>query len=168
MKILCLFISLLLLAAGCGSVQVVKPGEQPTQTTSASVPGKEKIDFGDRKSGTLITKAWSALGRKDYNAVMAYTDKCIKMYSKDAKKQQKSLKYFAPKKKANNYWALNDVGTSYFIKAIVYEEQNNIEKQKEMYKKIVKNYYFCQCWDPNGWFWHPGEVAKEKLIEYGK
>ncbi len=167
MRKLSLLVLVLFLIAGCGSVQVVKSGEQPTQPASASAPVKEKIDFGDQKSETLTTKAWSALGKKDYNAVMTYTDKCFKMYSKTAKKQQKSLKYFATKEKAYNYWALNDVGVCYFIKGCAYEEQNNIEKQKEMYKILVENYYFSQCWDPNGWFWHPGEVAEEKLVEWG-
>lgn len=169
MKQLCLLTITLVMLIGCGSVQVVRDDQQSktTQSSVSRVPViKEKIDFGDMRSETLTTKAWTALSKDDYDAVVAYTGKCIKMFAKTAKKQQKSLKYFASKEKAFNYWALNDVGTCYFINACMYEKQNKIKEQKKEYKIIVENYYFCQCWDPNGWFWHPGEVAEEKLIEW--
>ena len=33
------------------------------------------------------------------------------------------------------------------------------------FKKLVNEYYFSQCWDPQGWFWKPAEAAQQQIIE---
>jgi hypothetical protein len=84
-------------------------------STSYSQVGNSIYDFGDHTSVTLVTKAWDSLTQKDFNAVAAYTKKCIELYGQKAVEQQASLTDFAPSEKAFDYWALNDVGTAYFI-----------------------------------------------------
>ncbi|MBU1147538.1 MAG: hypothetical protein KKD11_04230, partial [Candidatus Omnitrophica bacterium] len=42
----------------------------------------------------LIVRAWEAWGAKDYESAFYYTDKCIELYSEDAKLEQASLTGF--------------------------------------------------------------------------
>lgn len=129
-----------------------------------------QVDFGDHTSSTLTGKAWDALGRADLDAAMIYVDKCILMYEGEAKRMQSSLASFPanePKEETFKYWALNDVGTCYFIKGEILTRQNNPAAAKASYEKVAQQFTFAQCWDPKGWFWKPGEAAKQKAVEIG-
>ena len=120
-------------------------------------------DFGDFKSVTLTTKAWEALGKRDYEKVAAFTGKCRELYAGEAEKQQADLKDFLPKEKGHDAWALNDVGTCCFIDAQAFEQQGRKAEAAAAYKKLADSYGFCQCWDPQGWFWRPAEAAGKAL-----
>jgi len=128
-------------------------------------------NFGDFRSETLTTKAWGELEKGDIEAVLAYTNKTIELYSEQAKKMQASLKDYV--KGANEeifaYWALNDVATSLFIQGEAYRKANMKDEAKEVFKTLIEQFSFGQAWDPKGWFWKPAEAAKEKLamIESG-
>jgi hypothetical protein len=151
----------------CG-IKIVREGATDTRGQKAKPQFKKasgEYDFGDFRSETLTVKAWQAMGADDLEAMEAFTGKCIELYEKEALKQQAKLKNFAPKDEAFNYWALNDVGTCYYIRGQMYLNKGMKDKAKEAFRKLVDNFYFCQCWDPNGWFWHPAEVAEEKLAE---
>ncbi len=120
-------------------------------------------DFGDYTSETLTVKSWKALEVKDYQGVMIYTKKCIDLYEKDAKEQQASLTDYAPKEKAFNYWALNDVGTCYFIRGEVLVTQGKTDEAKASFEHIINELSFAQCWDPKGWFWKPAVGARGRI-----
>ncbi len=134
-------------------------------------------DYGDNRSVTLTVKAWDALNKGDVEAVLAYTNKCVTLYSEQAKAMQASLKDYV-KATADggvdqdvfNLWALNDVGTCLFIQGQAYQKAGMEEEAKEAYKTVIEKYSFAQCWDPKGWFWKPAEAAKQKMteIETGK
>ena len=62
-------------------------------------------------------------------------------------------------------WALNDVGTAFFIKGEALKKAGDPVTAKKSYKKLVDNYYYAQCWDTNGWFWKPAEAAQQSLDE---
>ena len=127
-----------------------------------------EYNFGDGSTKTLTAKAWNALQTKDFTAVEAYADYCLSKYSKKALEQQASLPDFAPNEEANNYWALNDVGTSLFIKGEVFKRAGENKKAKTAYQELVNNYFYAQCWDPNGWFWKPADAAQTSLDELGE
>ena len=120
-------------------------------------------DFGDYTSATLTSKAWQALTDRDFAAVTVYTEKCIKLYGKEAAKQQATLNGYAPKDRAFDYWALNDVGTCYFIQGESFLLQNDYQKAKDAFKKVVEEYSLAQCWDPKGWFWKPAVASRGRL-----
>ena len=63
------------------------------------------------------------------------------------------------------YWALNDIGTCYFIMGKAYTAIGEKEKAIESYQKLIEEYFYAQCWDPSGWFWKPAEAAQEALDE---
>ena len=120
-------------------------------------------DFGNYSSETLTTKAWQAFEAKNYALVEAYTAKCIEMYGAKAKEMQAELTAPAPVETASTMWALNDVGTCYFIRGNAFEAQGKNDKAVAAYNKLVTNFPFAQTWDTNGWFWPPAEAAKQRI-----
>jgi len=40
-----------------------------------------------------------------------------------------------------------------------------LDDAKKVFDKLVKEYYFAQCWDTQGWFWKPAEAAEQRLEE---
>ena len=121
------------------------------------------IDFEDYTSETLTRKAWESLSANNVPNTIVYSQKAISLYEKDAKKQQESLSNYAPKEKAFDYWALNDVGTCYFVLGEVYAKNKEWEKSVEAYQKVINEYFYSQCWDPRGWFWKPAVASRGKL-----
>jgi tetratricopeptide (TPR) repeat protein len=121
------------------------------------------VDFEDYTSEVLVRKAWESSGSDQLDNAIMYTKKCIALYEKDAKKQQESLTNYALKDQAFNYWALNDVGTAYFILGEVYAKKKQWKESVEAYKACVNEYLYSQCWDPKGWFWKPAVAARGKL-----
>lgn len=126
------------------------------------------VDLGDYSSSFLTTQAWKALDKNDYKAVKIYTDKVIELYSSKAQEMQAALTDFPAgdtEEIHKNFWALNDVGTSYFIQGKSLLEQNQTQEAREVFEKLIKNFNFAQCWDPQGegFFWKPSEAAGEAL-----
>ncbi len=119
-------------------------------------------DFGDYSSATLTAKAWEANGAGKLDLALTYIGKCVEMYEAEAVKQQASLTDFAPKEKAHDYWALNDVGTCLYIKAQILEKQGKKDEMLATLRKLTQ-FKFSQCWDTKGWFWHPAEAAADRL-----
>jgi tetratricopeptide (TPR) repeat protein len=135
-------------------------------------------NYGDFRSETLTSKAWGALNDNDLEAVLAYTNKCIELYSEAAKKMQNSLNDYpqGPEEEIHGYWALNDVSTSLFIQGEAYRKAQMNGEALAAYKQIVSDYSYGQAWDAGntneggaGWFWKPAQAAKEKIamIESG-
>ena len=125
------------------------------------------IDFGDYTSSYLTTQAWKSLNNNETDSVMIYTDKVLELYGEKAVEMQNSLTEYAweSKDKIFSYWALNDVGTSLFIRGEAYKKSGDGQKARAAYKKLVDDFYYAQCWDPNGWFWKPAEAAQQALEE---
>ena len=137
------------------------------------VPAESKLDFGDYSSSTLTTKAWDSLNAKKNGNAVTFAKECIKRYEKEAVAMQKELTEpvsSGDKEAVSEKWALNDVGTSYFILGQAYEKQDKNDEAIEAYKKLLKQVPFAQCWDPQGWFWKPADAAKKQLktLEFEK
>jgi hypothetical protein len=124
-----------------------------------------ELDFGDFTSSTLTTKAWEALGEDKEKEAIAYADKCIELYTKEALKMQKGLKEFANDSEAGKLWALNDVGTCYFIKGKALAKQKKAKDAIVAYTYLKDRLGYSQCWDTNGWFWHPAESAVDEIAD---
>lgn len=131
------------------------------QTATASP--ELKLDFGDYSSSTLTGKAWAAQGKGDHASALGYAGKCIEMFGDKAKEMQATLQEPAPKDKAFEFWALNDVGTCYFITGQTKEKMGDKEGAIAAYKVLTNDLKFAQCWDPKGWFWQPAGAAQGRL-----
>lgn len=156
---------LLMTAALSGSLfgeETAAPATEksPAAETASNAPA---YDFGDHSSQTLTAKAWEALQAKNHAAVDAFTGKCIEIYEADALKMQASLTEPAPSGKEHDYWALNDVGTCYFIRAQSKEERGDTAGAIADYKAVSEKFAYAQVWDTKGWFWRPADAASAKV-----
>lgn len=120
-------------------------------------------DFGDHSSATLTQEAWRALERGDLDEAMAHTTTCRDRYAAEAARQQAALTEFPPRERGHDAWALNDVGTCCYIEGQAHEKAGRKAEAIEVYRRLVAEYGFAQCWDERGWFWHPAEAAQERL-----
>ncbi len=143
-----------------------KPAEAAKEKL-AMIESGVNLDFGDYSSTQLVQKAWASMAANDLNAVEAYVNKIMELYSAKAKDMQASLKEYPyeSKEKTNSYWALNDVGTALFVLGEAYRQAGKKEEAADAYKKLIDEYFYAQCWDPKGWFWKPAEAAQQKLGE---
>jgi len=123
------------------------------------------LDYGDYTSTTLATKAWDALGNKQYWEVEFYANKCIDLFADQAVEMQKKLNGFAPHDEAAKYWALNDVATCLFIKGKAFEEQGKWKEAKHCMKDVMDHYSFAQCFDPrNASYWEVAKGARDRIV----
>lgn len=123
-------------------------------------------------SGAFVESAWNSFNKNKYSEAIAFAQECINRWEKDAVNQQSALTQAPPngkvaddeKKAIFENWALNDVGTAYFIKAWSLEKMGKSADAKDGYKKTLE-FPYARCWDDKGWFWSPAERAKENLAK---
>jgi tetratricopeptide (TPR) repeat protein len=121
------------------------------------------LDYGDFTSATLMIKAWEMLGEGNYEAALNYTEKCAELYEVKAREMQSSMSAKASPDKVNDYWALNDVGTCYFIRGEALTKLRQYEEALIAYKIVRDELYYAQAWDPKGWYWSPSDAAYTKV-----
>ena len=151
------------------TVAVFAIGCSSTKTSGQAAPGT--LDFGDYTSQTLTTNAWNAYNAGDYMAVLKYTEKCIELYEEQAVEMQAALKNEPARRgqksaeEIHANWALNDVGTSYFIRGETLFKLGRKEEALAAYKAVMNQFNYAQTWDPKGWFWSPAEAANPKVTQ---
>lgn len=129
----------------------------------AEEPGEGGLDYGDSTSVTLMSKAWGALDEGQYEDAVKYTERCAELYEEEATKMQASLSGFPSSVVVNEYWALNDVGTCYFIRGEALTKLGRRTEALAAYKVVRDEFSYSQAWDPKGWYWSPPLVAKGKI-----
>jgi len=165
MKFTAPFVRLSLVTLAFGVTATSSPAQTPAPTPAPAPAAAPALDFGDYSSSAITTKAWQALDAKNYPAVKGYTDKCIDSFKAQALQMQGTLKAPAESDKAASFWALNDVGTCYFIAAKALDDQGDKKGAMADYKFLADNLSFAQCWDTKGWFWKPADAARKRLAE---
>lgn len=162
---------LLLAVPAAGAEETAAPEKPSTEKATAeeSAPAKDPfgevtLDFGDHSSSTLTTKAWDAFGAKSHKSATVYANKCIELYREKALAMQKGLTSAPTEKEAiARNWALNDVGTCYYILGQVHEAQGRKKEAITAYQTLVKELPLAHCWDTKGWYWKPADPARERI-----
>ena len=121
------------------------------------------VDYGDYSSATLMIKGWEALGEGEYEDAVKLTEKCVELYEEKAQKMQASLNEKPPADIVNDYWALNDVGTCYFIMGEALVKLGKKSEALVAYKVVRDDLYYAQAWDPKGWQWSPSDASSPKV-----
>ena len=125
-----------------------------------------QFDFGDCSSNTLIVKASEALESGDLEAACAFADKCITLYSTQARRMQNKLKKIPGDNACLEFWALNHVAYFHYLKGEIYIKLNEPKKAYKEFKIPIKDYSFSKCFDPGkNSFWMISEQCKTKLME---
>ncbi|HEY8240575.1 MAG TPA: tetratricopeptide repeat protein [Kiritimatiellia bacterium] len=114
-------------------------------------------------SSALTQQAWLALEKRRYDLVLAAADECLRRFGGRAVKQQQLLSDYAPRQAALKYWALNDVATCMFIKGTALKDQRKKTEAKAIFRDIINEYPYAQCWDPRGWFWKVASAAQDQI-----
>lgn len=130
---------------------------------SVALADGHELDYGDYTSVTLQVKSWEALGAGEYEAALKYTDKCAELYEEEARAMQASLAAKPAPDDVHDYWALNDVGTCYFIKGEALTKLRRYAEAMAAYRVVRDELYYAQAWDPKGWFWSPADAAYPKV-----
>jgi tetratricopeptide (TPR) repeat protein len=122
------------------------------------------LDFGDYASQTLTAKAWDALSAGRYDEAIVFARRCVNLYRGQARDMQAKLQEYPGKNQAFDFWALNDVGTCFFIIGEASAAKQDFSKAEEAYRALVEDFKYAQCWDGNGqFFWKPAEQAGATL-----
>jgi len=111
----------------------------------------------------MIVRAWEAWGAKDYDKTFYWTNKCIELYSEEAKKEQASLTGLPSTEVMDQYETLNAVGTSLFIQGEAYLAQSKINEARNIFNTAIKDYGYAQNWDPRGWYWSVKEKSQASI-----
>ena len=127
---------------------------------------------GQDAAAALVKNAWKANKNEDYQAAIGHAQKCIKFNEKEAVNMQKAMTEPVPTSRGNRNreavtekWALNYVGTSYYIMGKAYEKLDKPAEALKAYQHLVETLPFAHYWDPNGWYWKPGAAAENRITE---
>jgi tetratricopeptide (TPR) repeat protein len=129
----------------------------------AEEPTEDSLDYGDYTSVTLQVKSWDALGEGKYEDAVKYTEKCTELYEEKAREMQASLSAKPATDDVHDYWALNDVGTCYFIRGEALAKLRRNTEAIAAFKVVRDELYYAQAWDPKGWFWAPADAAYPRI-----
>ena len=146
------------------------PTDTPTSTPTAKPPSTPT----PVTSAGLTAAAWDALDNGQYETAIENAQRCIDLFEDEAIRQQDALTEPPPlgpvssaqKQEISSNWALNDVGTCYFIMGQALEKLGRIEDAKSAYRG-AQRFPYARTWDPKGWFWSPAEGASKRLAELG-
>lgn len=143
----------------------VSPAFSAENDTGSDKLLTQELDSIDNSSNYLVQKAWSSLAARDFDAAASYANKAIELYAPRAREMQASLTAYPSggKEQIFEYWALNDVGAAFFILGEAYRNAGQPQEALKTYQKIIDEYSYAQCWDPQGWFWKPASVAQDRL-----
>lgn len=129
----------------------------------AAVAGLPCPAADDFSSQALTTAAWKSLEAGDLEAALAAVRECRRRYAAEADRQQAGLDAVLPPERGHDAWALNDVGTGWFVEGQIHERAERKAEAVAAYRRLVDDYGFAQCWDSRGWFWRPADAASERL-----
>lgn len=157
---------LVLAAVAVLSCPALRADNAPAAPTTPAASAAKSYDFGDQNSSTLATKAWAASAASDLAGVKAYTGRCFDLYQGTAASQQAALKgppNTGDKDAVYANWALNDVGTCYFILGQALEKAGDTAGATKAYQTLVDKFSYAECWDTKGWFWSPADAARGRI-----
>ena len=137
---------------------------------SGQQPASAELDYGDQTSVTLQVKAWEALNAGQLENAIKYTERCADIYATKAREMQSALTAKPKAENVHDYWALNDVGTCYFIRGEALMKLHRSSEAMAAYQTVIDEYRYAQAWDPKGWFWSPADAVSQKIeiLKYRK
>ena len=104
----------------------------------------------DGASNVLRNHAHDLFEGKDFVSTIIYADKCIRSYGESALMQQKELTKYPEPKHIQRYWALNDVGTCYYLAGLANAALGDRQKATERFNYIKENLPYASMWDSKG------------------
>lgn len=137
-------------------------GEKQEKGTSAVEAPEEALSVKPL-SGDFVTHAWAASSQGDFAKLDAIVADILKFYGEEARQEQSGLTGFPPRGKEQDYQAMNDVATVFFIKAEALMNYGKTDAAITLFDQVIKEYPSAQAWDPRGWFWSIKEKSQASI-----
>jgi len=147
------------------------PTRTPTATLSPTPP--PSCEVGSSAEG--IVEMFKRYDVGDYKGALVCIDEIVLQWSDEAKQQQAQKQIdncdYTPKPDNEEevdafwkeYWALNDVGTAWFMRGEILRKQGNCVEAVIAYETVIKEYSCAYAWDPRGWYWSVAKGAQTGL-----
>ena len=109
-----------------------------------------------------LGRGWELLEAGNPAATVEFVDQSLAPIAAAAKAEARTMTGFARKGKEFDYPKVNAAGTLGYIRAKALERAGKRNEWLEALRQVWTDYPFCQAWDPQGWFWKPGQAAKKE------
>jgi hypothetical protein len=167
-----------------GRTPTLTPLSLPTVPPVASVQvvpetkASSSMECNGKSSQEYITQSWSAFDGKNYQKLLACTQGAIDGWTTEADDQQaKRLRLnictttpdpndsAAKTAYSGEYWALNDIGTAWFLRGEAFSGLQDWKNAREAYKKVIDLYSCAYAWggNSNPIFWRVQTAANKSL-----
>ncbi|MFT5387738.1 MAG: tetratricopeptide (TPR) repeat protein [Candidatus Omnitrophota bacterium] len=159
----CMCVGILAFSVVLMAQECAHASDKEKQDIKQNIKKNIKEDSSKVSSKELVKQSWKASSTKDIEKLDAIVKQCVSLYSEEAQELQKKLSSFPDKKTAEQYQALNDVGTCLFIQAEAYMNTGKTEKALDAFDYIIREYKWAQAWDPRGWYWSVAEKGQSSV-----
>ena len=109
-----------------------------------------------------LSRGWELLEAGNHEATVGFVDRSLAAVAGAAKAEAHTMTGFAPKGKEFDFPKVNAAGTLNYIRAKALERAGKRTEWLAALRQVWTDYPFCQAWDPQGWFWKPGQAAKKE------
>ena len=121
----------------------------------------------------LVRGAAELLDRHDYGYAMGYALRAIDLYGKEARNQSRELQRLGGDRRmdgqaAKMYWALDTVGSAYFLLGRVWYEMNDKARARRMFDLLRSKYSAACIRDRNGRYWRLTKAVRALFPDLSK
>ena len=109
-----------------------------------------------------LSRGWALLEAGNHEATVGFVDRSLEAMVGVAKAEARTMTGFAQKGKEFDFSKANAAGTLSYIRARALERAGKRTEWLAALRQAWTDYPFCQAWDPQGWFWKPGQAAKKE------
>ena len=113
----------------------------------------------------LTSKAWNAMGQKDWNKVADLANQANRTWGNHARASNQKITKLPGKDSAKKYATLNELATITYLKGEALNKKGDQVAALTAYQMVVNDFNFGQCWDKAGWWWQPASASLDRINE---
>ena len=113
----------------------------------------------------LTGKAWSALGKNNFDEVERLANEAVRRWGENARKRNNGLSKLPSTKEAKGYATLNELATIVWLKGEALLKKGDREGALAAYYTVLADFNYGQTWDTKGWYWSPAASCRDRIGE---
>ena len=113
----------------------------------------------------LTGKAWSALGKNNFDEVERLANEAVRRWGENARKRNNGLSKLPSTKEAKGYATLNELATIVWLKGEALLNKGDREGALAAYYTVLADFNYGQTWDTKGWYWSPAASCRDRIAE---
>ncbi|MEK9985335.1 MAG: glycosyl hydrolase [Opitutae bacterium] len=113
----------------------------------------------------LTGKAWSALGKNNFDEVERLANEAVRRWGENARKRNNGLSKLPSTKEAKGYATLNELATIVWLKGEALLKKGDREGALAAYYTVLADFNYGQTWDNKGWYWSPAASCLDRIAE---